>query len=70
MTDRKTIIARAICAERCAEYGEPPCWQVVDDGSLSPDCGAAHECSCEQLAVAVEADLTRASLIAREGGER
>lgn len=59
MSDRKTIIARAICAERCAEYGEPPCWQVVDDGSLSPDCGTAHECSCEQLAVAVEADLTR-----------
>ena len=58
MTDRKTIIARAICAERCAEYGEPPCWKVVDDGSLSPDCGSEDDCSCEQLAVAVEADLT------------
>ena len=57
--DRTARIARAICAERCAEYGEPPCWQVVDDGSLSPDCDTAHECSCEQLAAAVEAELTR-----------
>ena len=47
ITDR---IARAICAERCAEYGEPPCWQVTEDGSLSPDCGQLDDCSCQQLA--------------------
>ena len=56
---RITRIARAICAERCAEYGEPPCWQVVDDGGVFPDCGDGEWCSCEQLAAAVEAELTR-----------
>lgn len=62
MTDRKTRIARAICAERCAEYGEPPCYEFF--GEIEPhrrtmDCSDAHHCSCEQLAVAVEAELTR-----------
>jgi len=50
MNDRITRIARAICAERCAEYGEPPCWQVDEDGRLSPDCGNSDDCSCQQLA--------------------
>lgn len=59
MTDRKDRIARAICAERCAEYGEPPCYVTAEDGTLSPDCGVTFETTCEQLAAAVKAELTR-----------
>ena len=26
-----TAAAQAICAERCAHMGEPPCWRIQDD---------------------------------------
>lgn len=47
MDDLLARAARAICAERCAFYGEPPCWKVGD--GLSPDC---DEPGCEALAAA------------------
>lgn len=31
-------VARAICAEKCAVYGEPPCHQVVPDEWPNPNC--------------------------------
>lgn len=45
-------IARAICAEKCAFMGEPPCWQIGD--GLSPDC---DEPGCHALACAAFAAL-------------
>ncbi len=47
--DRETI-ARAICAERCAVYGEPPCYTVEDAPWPNPDCG---DCTCHDMADAV-----------------
>lgn len=55
MSDPETIarVARAICAEKCAFYGEPPCWEVGE--GLSPDC---DEPGCEALAMAAVAAIT------------
>ena len=52
--DRETI-ARAICAERCAVYGEPPCYTVEDAPWPNPDCG---DCDCHDMADAVLSCLT------------
>ena len=52
-------VARAICAERCAVYGEPPCHTLDDwDGT---DCdhieGGAHDVGCRTLAAAALAAM-------------
>lgn len=46
----RDIIARAICQERCAAMGEPPCWQAVNniDDVAWPNEG----CDCNDLAIA------------------
>lgn len=50
-------VARAICAENCAFYGEPPCWALDDMDGLSPDC---DEPGCRALAVAALAAMSEA----------
>ena len=48
--NNRDIAARAICQERCAALGEPPCWQTVnsaDDVEWPND-----ECDCNDLAIA------------------
>lgn len=47
-------LARAICRETCAFYGEPPCWQ--EDGKLSEKCNE-HGCEALAMAAAEEARL-------------
>ncbi len=48
-------VARAICAEKCAFYGEQPCWRVVDPKEYAADdCG---EPGCRALAAAALAAL-------------
>lgn len=47
-------VARAICAEQCAFYGEPPCFESqftdeADDIGLSPHCDSP---GCKALAMA------------------
>ncbi|MFV1689996.1 hypothetical protein VWZ40_00905 [Phaeobacter sp. JH20_21] len=51
--ERMERIARTICAEKNAVYGEPPCWKV-DGPWPNPDCG---DCTCHDLAKAVLSDL-------------
>ena len=60
MSDPETIarVARAICAEKCAYYGDQPCWKVGD--GLSPDC---DEPGCEALARAAEVALKDVDII-------
>lgn len=40
-------IARAICREKCAFYGEPPCWTIGEWPNVYCD-----EPGCEALAIA------------------
>jgi hypothetical protein len=53
MSDIQDKVARAICRENCAFYGEPPCWLGGDswpnDGCDSP--------GCQALAVAAIAEM-------------
>lgn len=46
--------ARAICAEKCAFYGEPPCWRIDPEEWPNPQC---DEPGCEALGRAVLAVL-------------
>ena len=63
MSDTDTIVrvARAICRERCAFLGEPPCFDPqfkdeADDLGLSPHC---DDPGCEALAKAAVAAITQ-----------
>lgn len=47
-------IARTLCAEKNAVYGEPPCWRVEGPWP-NPDCG---DCTCHDLADAVLSALS------------
>lgn len=38
MADERERVARAMCAEECAAYGDPPCWRVVDDWGPDNTC--------------------------------
>jgi hypothetical protein len=55
-TSRVEKIARAICQETCAFYGEPPCWQTP----IAPDMQPAwpnpicNEPGCMALAIAAD----------------
>jgi hypothetical protein len=69
LADRTTVdaIERAICAEHCAFFGEPPCWQVTDDHGEAllwpnPDC---DEPGCHSLAQAAAAALRARAEVAR-----
>ena len=53
-------VARAICRERCAFRGEPPCFEPqftdeADDLGLSPHC---DDPGCKALAIAAVAALS------------
>lgn len=41
-------IERAICQEKCAYMGEPPCWRVSPEAWPNPEC---DEPGCRALAV-------------------
>jgi hypothetical protein len=58
LTDR---IARAICREQCAVYGEPPCFELEDDhGKPVPwPNEQCDESGCQALAAAVVAELEK-----------
>lgn len=50
---RIDTMARAICQENCAFYGEPPCWHDGEwpyDGCDSPGCIALATASLAALA--------------------
>lgn len=66
-------VARAICREQCAFYGEPPCWEVGK--GLSPQCDepgcaaiadAAIALCMEEAATRIEA-LEKALREAKKG---
>ena len=48
-------IARALCREQCAVYGEPPCFEIVPDDWPNRGC---DEPGCHALAAAVAAFLS------------
>ena len=48
-TDAQERMARALCQERCAFMGEPPCWEVASDDWPNPHC---DEPGCAALAAA------------------
>jgi hypothetical protein len=52
--DRTDKIARAICAEQCAFYGDPPCWKTGEWPN-----GECDEPGCMALAQAVVAQDTK-----------
>ena len=56
MSDAAKIerVARAICQERCAFYGEPPCWRIAPDEWEKQDC---DEPGCRAMAMAAIAAL-------------
>lgn len=66
MADPKTAapmldrIERAICRERCAFMGEPPCWDgpFADDPWPNPNC---DDPGCHALALAVASDVNKAA---------
>lgn len=45
-------IARALCQEQCAFYGEPPCWFFEKRGWPNSEC---NEPGCVALAMAAKA---------------
>jgi hypothetical protein len=53
MTDALTRAARAICRERCAFYGDPPCHKM-DEWAEGDDCGddesGVNDVGCMALA--------------------
>jgi hypothetical protein len=53
---RVDAIERAICQERCAYLGEPPCWRVEPLQWPNPNCA---EPSCRAFAVAAEITVRR-----------
>lgn len=59
-------IARAICREKCAFYGEPPCFMIADEFGDPPPWPneGCDEPGCFALAQAVAAELAK-----QEGGE-
>lgn len=52
MSELQETIARALCSEKCAFMGEPPCWQ--GDGAAWPN-PACDDPGCHSEAAAVEA---------------
>lgn len=46
-------IAKAICAERCASYGDPPCYTLAGVVWDSGKCDSIHDCDCASMASAV-----------------
>jgi len=67
--DRIDKAARAICAEKCAFMGEPPCWQIGD--GLSPDCDEPGCLALAEAAVAaarLTAALEKIPIAIREAG--
>jgi hypothetical protein len=58
METQLEAVTRAICAERCAFYGEPPCWQVAPEKFALTDC---DDVGCRAMAnAAIRADLAQA----------
>lgn len=56
-------VAAAICAERCAYYGDPPCWRIAREEWALRDCDDAENGSqdvgCRALARAAVAAMDR-----------
>jgi hypothetical protein len=50
-------IARAICRETCAAYGDPPCFELEDHKGRKVEWPYACERDCQALAAAVVAEL-------------
>lgn len=45
-----TAVLRAICAETCAHYGEPPCYAVAKEHRLEFPPATCDEPGCKALA--------------------
>ena len=62
MAEREDVerVARAICAERCAFYGEPPCY-VIDPDFVEQEWQPenCNEPGCKALAMAALAAMER-----------
>ncbi len=56
------LVARAICQERCAFYGDPPCWRIAAEEYAISDCNdpenGSHDVGCRTLAGVAIAALT------------
>ena len=50
--DERDDLAQAICREKCAFYGEPPCWRIAPEDWPNPHC---DEPGCDALAAAARA---------------
>jgi hypothetical protein len=54
-------VAKAICAERCAFYGDPPCWRIAPEEYAMKDCGdpeaGSNDVGCRVLAKAAVAAM-------------
>lgn len=65
--DLRERAARAICIERCAAVGDPPCYSL--DGYDGTDCGLVGGAGCRVLADAALA-IVREHLLSDEAVER
>ena len=54
LADKVEAVARAICREACAFYGDPPCWRIAPDEWPNHGC---DEPGCYALAQAAVASL-------------
>ncbi len=63
MTRDETIekVARAICAERCAWAGEPPCWKIMDGSNYQWPPETCDEPGCVAFAQAAVAAMEEAN---------
>jgi hypothetical protein len=64
--DDVEMVARKLCEEACAEFGDPPCWEV--DPSWMVD--ANPECNCVAIAHTAVAALAKDRLSALPGSEK
>lgn len=56
-------VGRRLCAEKCAFYGDPPCWKMAEDEGLDWAGGAATAARCDEDCIA----LARAAISAMRG---
>ena len=54
---------KRLCAEKCAFYGDPPCWKMAADDGLSWTGDDAYAARCDEDCLS----LARAAIAAYEG---
>lgn len=73
MTDNpETIIARAICREQCAFYGEPPCFDLGSEyiqEEWQPETCCEPGCSALAHAVLAALDCAGLAVVQKDDGK-